>query len=89
VLTDAYLAKRMAAKGEWVPYELFGQSFKPFSALTWAIPIVLLAIGGALLPLARRITARAWLAATRDVRDEALAPSVTTEPEAVSQGARP
>jgi branched-chain amino acid transport system permease protein len=89
VLTDAYLAKRMAAKGEWVPYELFGQSFKPFSALTWAIPIVLLAIGGALLPLARRITARAWLAATRDVRDETLAPSVTTEPEAVSQGARP
>ena len=89
VLTDAYLAKRMAAKGEWVPYELFGQSFEPFSALTWAIPIVLLAIGGGLLPLARRITARAWLAATRDVRDETLAPSVTTAPGAVDQGARP
>ena len=89
VLTDAYLAKRMAAKGEWVPYELFGQSFEPFSALTWAIPIVLLAIGGGLLPLARRITARAWLAATRDVRDETLAPSVTTAPGAVGQGARP
>ena len=89
VLTDAYLAKRMAAKGEWVPYELFGQSFEPFSALTWAIPVVLLAIGGGLLPLARRITARAWLAATRDVRDETLAPSVTTAPGAVDQGARP
>ena len=25
VLTDAYLAKRTAAKGEWVPYELFGR----------------------------------------------------------------
>jgi branched-chain amino acid transport system permease protein len=89
VLTDAYLAKRTAAKGEWVPYELFGQSFEPFSALTWAIPVVLLAIGGGLLPLARRITARAWLAATRDVRDETLAPSVTTAPGAVDQGARP
>ncbi len=89
VLTDAYLAKRMASKGEWVPYELFGQSFQPFSALTWAIPVVLLAVGGGLLPLARRITARAWLAATRDVRDEALAPSVTTAPGAVDQGARP
>ena len=89
VLTDAYLAKRTAAKGEWVPYELFGQSFEPFSALTWAIPVVLLAIGGGLLPLARRITARAWLAATRDVWDETLAPSVTTAPGAVDQGARP
>jgi branched-chain amino acid transport system permease protein len=89
VLTDAYLAKRTAAKGEWVPYELFGQSFEPFSALTWAIPVVLLAVGGGLLPLARRITARAWLAATRDVRDETLAPSVTTAPGAVDQGARP
>jgi branched-chain amino acid transport system permease protein len=89
VLTDAYLAKRTAAKGEWVPYELFGQSFEPFSALTWAIPVVLLAIGGGLLPLARRITARAWLAATRDVRDETLAPSVTSAPGAVDQGARP
>ena len=89
VLTDAYLAKRVASKGEWVPYELFGRSFGPFSALTWAIPVVLLAIGGGLLPPARRITARAWLAATRDERDETLAPSVTTAPGAVGQGARP
>ena len=89
VLTDAYLAKRTAAKGEWVPYELFGRSFEPFSALTWAIPIVLLAIGGGLLPLARRITARAWLAATRDVPDETRATSGPTEPEVVGQGARP
>jgi branched-chain amino acid transport system permease protein len=89
VLTDAYLAKRTAAKGEWVPYELFGQSFEPFSALTWAIPVVLLVLGGGLLPLARRITARTWLAATRDVRDETLAPSVTSAPGAVDQGARP
>ena len=46
VLTDAYLAKRTAAQGEWVPYELFGRSFEPASPATWAIPIVLLAIGG-------------------------------------------
>jgi branched-chain amino acid transport system permease protein len=84
VLTDAYLAKRTAAKGEWVPYELFGRSFEPTSPITWTIPIVLLAIGSTLLPSARRITARAWLAATRDVPGEPAAP-----PAAASQGAPP
>jgi branched-chain amino acid transport system permease protein len=82
VLTDAYLAKRTAAKGEWVPYELFGQSFEPFSPVTWAIPIMLLAIGSTLLPMARRVTARAWLAATRDLLDEPIAPSATAAPVA-------
>lgn len=89
VLTDAYFAKRTAAKGEWVPYELFGRSFSPFSPLTWAIPIVLVAVGGALLPMARRITARAWLAATRDEPDEPVAPSATAAPAAAGQGAPP
>ncbi|WP_308933120.1 branched-chain amino acid ABC transporter permease [Reyranella soli] len=82
VLTDAYLAKRAAAKGEWVPYELFGQTFEPFSPVTWAIPIMLVAIGSTLLPVARRITARAWLAATRDVPDEPIAPSASAAPVA-------
>ena len=54
VLSDAYLAKRTAAKGDWVPYELFGRSFEPASPATWAIPVVLLAIGGWLLLPARR-----------------------------------
>ncbi len=66
VLTDGYIAKRTVAKGAWVPYQLFGRSFDPTALVTWAIPIVLLAAGSVLLPLARRITARAWLAATTD-----------------------
>lgn len=89
VLTDAYLAKRTAAQGQWVPYELFGRSFEPFSPVTWAIPIVLLAIGGGLLLPARRITARAWLTATRDTRDEALASPAPPEAATAGQGARP
>jgi branched-chain amino acid transport system permease protein len=84
VLTDAYLAKRTAAKGDWVPYELFGRSFEPVSPATWAIPVVLLAIGGGLLPLARRITARAWLAATQDVPDK---PATHSTAAAAGQGA--
>jgi branched-chain amino acid transport system permease protein len=86
VMTDAYLAKRTAAQGEWVPYELFGRSFEPASPATWAIPIMLLAIGGWLLPPTRRITQRAWLAATRDLPGEpaAASPAVTA-----GQGAPP
>jgi branched-chain amino acid transport system permease protein len=64
VLTDAYAAKRMAAMGAWVPYQLFGQSFDPLGPVTWTIPIALLALGGLLLPLAIRLTNRAWLLAT-------------------------
>jgi len=95
VLSDAYLAKRTAAKGEWVPYELFGRTFEPASPATWAIPIVLLAIGGGLLQPARRITARAWLAATRDVPTQdvqgqpaaPVAPAAPSPAAAAGQGA--
>jgi branched-chain amino acid transport system permease protein len=86
VMTDAYLAKRTAAQGEWVPYELFGRSFEPASPATWAIPIMLLAIGGWLLPPTRRITQRAWLAATRDLPGEPAAPSPAVT---AGQGAPP
>jgi branched-chain amino acid transport system permease protein len=86
VMTDAYLAKRTAAQGEWVPYELFGRSFEPASPATWAIPIMLLAIGGWLLPPTRRITQRAWLAATRDLPGE---PAAASPPVTAGQGAPP
>jgi branched-chain amino acid transport system permease protein len=86
VMTDAYLAKRTTSQGEWVPYELFGRSFEPASPATWAIPIVLLAIGGWLLPSTRRITQRAWLAATRDPPGESATPSPAA---AAGQGAPP
>lgn len=86
VMTDAYLAKRTTSQGEWVPYELFGRSFEPASPATWAIPIVLLAIGGWLLPSTRRITQRAWLAATRDPQGESATPSPAA---AAGQGAPP
>ena len=48
--------------------------------MTWAIPIVLLALGGGLLPLARRITARAWLAATQEVPQPRTVAPVAREP---------
>lgn len=85
VMTDAYLAKRTTSQGEWVPYELFGRSFEPASPATWAIPIVLLAIGGWLLPSTRRITQRAWLAATQDPPIEPATPPAA----AAGQGAPP
>lgn len=66
VLTDGYIAQKTANKGVWPPYQLFGRSFDPMSPATWGIPIVLLALGGALLPFARRMALNAWLAATQD-----------------------
>jgi branched-chain amino acid transport system permease protein len=79
VMTDAYAAKRAAAKGEWVSYQLFGHTFDPLSPLTWAIPVGLLAAGGLLVPRATEMMARAWLLATvsqpKDAKDEAAAPS--------------
>ncbi len=66
VLTDGYIAKRTAAKGAWVPYELFGRTFEPQALSTWAIPIGLLGVGGLLLPLAQKITGHAWLLATEE-----------------------
>ena len=64
VLSDAYLAKRTAAKGAWVPYQLFGTTHDPASLITWAIPVGMLAAGGLLLMPAMKITQRAWLRAT-------------------------
>ena len=64
VFTDAYAAKRAAAKGAWVPYQLFGRSFDPLAQITWIIPIALLTLGSLLLPLAKRLTHRGWLLAT-------------------------
>lgn len=71
VLTDAYMAKRNAAKGAWVPYQLFGRSFDPLAPLTWAIPIALFVLGGLLLPLAMRLTGRAWNIATGAAPEDA------------------
>ena len=64
VMSDAYLAKRTAAKGAWVPYPLFGTLFDPVSVFTWAIPVLLVGLGGLLLMPATKITTAAWLAAT-------------------------
>jgi branched-chain amino acid transport system permease protein len=70
VLTDAYIAKRIAA-GAWVPYQLFGRSFEPLSLVTWTMPVALLTLGGLLLPLATRLTSRGWLLATGAAADDA------------------
>ncbi len=71
VLTDGYMAKRNAAKGAWVPYQLFGRSFEPLAPMTWAIPIGLFVLGGLLLPIAMRLTGRAWKIATGAEPDDA------------------
>ena len=84
VMADSYFAKRAAAGGAWLPYQLFGTTFGPAALLTWAIPLMLLGAGGLLLPVVRRVTGAAWLAATQepgafgDARSEATDRQATT-----------
>jgi branched-chain amino acid transport system permease protein len=67
VLTDSYVAARRAAGGAWVTYQMFGVTFTPSSPLTWAVPVLLLGLGGGLLAFARGITLRAWRRATAGI----------------------
>jgi branched-chain amino acid transport system permease protein len=66
VLSDAYSVLRRANGGALVPYPLFGQTFNPLSPWTWAIPVVSILAGAALLPLARRLTRRGWSQALQE-----------------------
>ena len=59
------VAKQRAAGGTTLTYVLFGREFDPLSAGTWAIPAAFFIAGGALLPLALRVTGRAWVRATQ------------------------
>lgn len=60
VLSDAYSVLRRSHGGALVPYPLFGRQFDPLSPWTWAIPVGSIVAGGALLPLARRLTSKGW-----------------------------
>ena len=60
VLSDAYAVLRRANGGALVPYSLFGRQFHPLSPWTWAIPLVSILAGAALLPVARRLTRHGW-----------------------------
>jgi branched-chain amino acid transport system permease protein len=60
LLSDAYVALRRAAHGNFVPYGLLGWNFDPLSPLTWSIPAMFLLAGCALLPLAKQQTEMAW-----------------------------
>jgi branched-chain amino acid transport system permease protein len=60
VLSDAYAVLRRANGGGFVPYQLFGRQFDPRSLWTWAIPVISMVAGAALLPLARRLTSEGW-----------------------------
>jgi len=60
VLSDAYAVLRRANGGALVPYRLFGRQFHPRSPWTWAIPLVSILVGAALLPVARRLTRDGW-----------------------------
>jgi branched-chain amino acid transport system permease protein len=86
VLTDGYIAKRTAAAGAWVPYQLFGRTFHPTDLSTWAIPIVLLGAGGVLLPIAQRITRLAWLRATGATAEEIAAADPAGEVKTTKPG---
>jgi len=66
VLSDAYSVLRRANGGALVPYQLFGRQFDPLSPWTWAIPVVSILAGAALLPLARRLTEKGWSQALRE-----------------------
>ena len=66
VMSDAYLVLRRANEGALVPYPLFGRTFNPLSAWTWAIPVVSILAGAALLPLARRLAQRGWSQALQE-----------------------
>lgn len=70
VMTDSYAAKRTAAKGVWVTYQLFGTTFDPTSLITWLIPILLIAVGTLLLIPAIRLTRKAWISATVGVEHD-------------------
>jgi branched-chain amino acid transport system permease protein len=65
LLSDAHVAKQRVAGGTTLTYVLFGREFDPLSAATWAIPAALFITGGALLPLALRVTRRAWVRAAQ------------------------
>jgi branched-chain amino acid transport system permease protein len=65
LLSDAHIAKRRAAGGGSLPFVLFGHEFDPASPATWAVPAALFIGGGMILPLAQRVTARAWARATQ------------------------
>lgn len=83
VLTDSYAAARKSAGGAWVPYKLFGTSFLPDAVSTWAIPIGLFVVGGGLLPIARRLTLRAWKeATTTPAQSDAIAQGVQRDQRA-------
>jgi branched-chain amino acid transport system permease protein len=73
LLSDAHMAKQRAAGGATLRYVLFAREFDPLSAATWAIPAALLIVGGALLPIALRVTGRAWVRATQGALQGALA----------------
>lgn len=87
VLTDGYLAARKAAGGAWVAYKLFGTTWVPSAPITWGLPIALFVAGGVLLPIARRLTMRAWKLATTGDASEPDG-TVSRVPEQTSEGAK-
>lgn len=61
LFSDEYaVARRDAAGAGLPPFELFGVTWSPLGPLTWAVPVALAALGGALLPVVRRRVAAAW-----------------------------
>ena len=57
---EDYAFTRANAEGGLPPYDLFGVAWSPTGPATWAVPVVLLAGGGAILARARRRIDAIW-----------------------------
>ncbi|MGF9693992.1 branched-chain amino acid ABC transporter permease [Rhizobium sp. 0TCS1.26] len=73
---EEYARMRRSAGGGLPDYQLFGADWHPTGILTWLVPLVLLAGGGAILFYARRRVAALWEHKSEDVGDAAEPASV-------------
>ncbi len=75
VLSQDYQALAVAASGQWPPIKLFGRTWAPGAALTWGIPLGLLALGTvagvATRALLRTLTLRAEAAIDNEDKPDA------------------
>jgi branched-chain amino acid transport system permease protein len=60
LFSPEYAVVRRDAGGAFPPFELFGVDWRPFSPLTWGIPLLLAGVGGWLLVTARRAITPHW-----------------------------
>jgi len=87
LFSDAYAVARRDADGGFPPYTLFGVGWSVSSPLTWAVPVVALALGFGLLPGARRKVGDAWEAVRELHHRELMGEMEAADPQGRTQGA--